>query len=158
MTVVRQMQSLLAGRNLAPLSNQEIRRVSSTFLGLDNKVNVRYELDASTKFVACIDDEGQEYGEIVFSNDIYPGQNITNPNAALSLKGAAAHELSHFYRWQSKSELPHGILTHIDEAMTSLEAALRYSRDLDSTDTQGLISDSLQRLRLYLAELEKAGS
>lgn len=146
------MTSLLTGRNLAPLNDQDTRRVSSVFLGLDGNVNARYEAGATTRFVISQDDNGQEFGEIIFSSDIYPGQNVANPNATLSLKGAAAHELTHYYRWQDKSELPHGTMTHIDEAMTSLEAALRYSHSLDKTDVQGLISDALQRIRLFLAE------
>lgn len=148
--------SLLPGRNVAPLNEAEIRRAASVFIGLDNRVNSRYEANSSTRFLQAVGDDGEEFGEIVYSDDIYPGGNIANPNAALSLKGAAAHELAHYYRWQDKTELPLGVLTHIDEAMTSLEAALRYSRDLDMTDTQGLISDALQRLRLYLVELEGA--
>lgn len=146
------MSSLLAGRNVAPLVDQEIRRVSSVFLGLDRNVNARYEVGETTRFVVSQDHYGQDFGEIVFSSDIYPGQNVVNPNATLSLKGAAAHELTHYYRWQDKLELPHGVMTHIDEAMTSLEAALRYSDALDKTDVQGLISDALQRIRLFLAE------
>jgi hypothetical protein len=155
MILIRLVQSLLGGRNNAPLSDQEIRRASSTFLGLDNKVNVRYEANTTTRFIAAIDEDGHEFGEIVFSNDIYPGRNIANPNAALTLKGAAAHELTHHYRWQDKTELPHGELTDIDEAMTSLEAALRYTHALDTTDIQGLISDSLHRLRLFLDEQQR---
>lgn len=147
-------KSLLDGRNLAPLSEQEIRRALSTFLGMDNKVNVKYQPSEATRFIASLDENGQEFGEIIFSCDIYPGKSIANPNAALSLKGAAAHELSHHYRWQDKTELPSGSMTHIDEAMTSLEAALRYSHMLDTTDVHGLISDSLQRLRLFVAEQE----
>ena len=152
MSSTRQSKSLLDGRNIAPLSDQEIQRVSNTFLGMDNKVNVKYEAGSSTRFVVSLDSAGQEFGEIVFSNDIYPGQSITNPNAALSLKGAVAHELTHLYRWQDKTELPHGVKTDIDEAMTSLEAALRYSHSLNITDVQGLISDSLHRLRLFLSK------
>lgn len=152
MTQFRLIGSLLGGRNVVPLSRQEITRASNSFLGMDANVNARYEAGATTKFVTAVDQDGQEFGEVVFSDDIYPGQNIANPNAALTLKGAVAHELAHYYRWQDKTELPHGVMTHIDEAMTSLEAALRYSRALDNTDTQGLISDSLQRLRLFLAE------
>lgn len=146
------MTSLLTGRNLAPMNDQEIRRVSNVFLGLDGNINARYEAEATTRFVVSQDENDQEFGEIIFSSDIYPGQMVTNPNATLSLKGAAAHELTHYYRWQDKSELPHGTMTHIDEAMTSLEAALRYSHSLDKTDVQGLISDALQRIRLFLAE------
>ena len=145
--------SLLDGRNLTPLTEREQRRATNVFLTLDKGVNARYEEGARTRFVNDIDDAGDEFGEIVFSADIYPGGNLVNPNASLSLDGAAAHELAHYYRWINKSELPHGQFTHIDEAMTSLEAALRYSGTLSANDVQGLISDALHRLRLYVAEL-----
>ncbi|QSB01766.1 hypothetical protein JWZ98_02030 [Methylomonas sp. EFPC1] len=146
--------SLLDGRNVAPLTEREKSRASNVFLGMDPLVSARYEAGSRTRFIEAVDDDGEEYGEIVFSDDIYPGTNLVNPNASLSLPGAAAHELSHYHRWRNKSELPHGELTHIDEAMTSLEAALRFSANLGQGDIQGLISDSLHRLRLYLAELE----
>jgi hypothetical protein len=145
--------SLLDGRNLTPLTDREQRRAANVFLGLDSGISARYEERARTRFVTGIDDVGEEFGEIVFSADIYPGGNLVNPNASLSLDGAAAHELSHYYRWVNKSELPHGQLTHIDEAMTSLEAALRFSGKLSPNDIQGLISDALHRLRLYVEEL-----
>ena len=144
--------SLLAGRNSVPLEVYEITRVSNTFQGIDSNVNARYQKGTTTSFIKSINEDGQEVGEIVFSEDIYPGQNITNPNAALSLRGAVAHELAHYHRWQAKAELPHGVMTHIDEAMTSLEAALRYSHSLDATDIQGLISDSLHRIGLFIAD------
>lgn len=147
------LASLLDGRNLTPLSDREQRRAVNVFLGLDRSVNARYEAGTRTRFVTSIDDAGEEFAEIVFSADVYPGANLVNPNASLSLDGAAAHELAHYYRWSNKSELPHGELTHIDEAMTSLEAALRFSVRLSSNDIQGLISDALHRLRLHVAEL-----
>lgn len=147
--------SLLDGRNVSPLNEREKRRAANVFLGLDPRVNTRYEEGNRTRFVVAVDEGGEEYGEIVFSEDVYPGQNHANPNASLSLDGAAAHELAHYYRWVNKSELPHGHLTHIDEAMTSLEAALRFSGKLSEGDIQGLISDSLHRLRVYVAELER---
>lgn len=145
--------SLLDGRNMTPLSDREQRRAVNVFLGLDRGVNARYEEGTRTRFVTAIDEVGEEFGEIVFSADVYPGANLVNPNASLSLDGAAAHELAHYYRWVNKSELPHGTLSHIDEAMTSLEAALRFSERLSSNDIQGLISDALHRLRMYVAEL-----
>lgn len=147
------LASLLDGRNLTPLTDREQRRAANVFLGLDSGINARYEQGARTRFVTAIDESGEEFGEIIFCADIYPGTNLVNPNASLSLDGAAAHELAHYYRWINKSELPHGELTHIDEAMTSLEAALRFSGRLSPNDVQGLISDSLHRLRLYVAEL-----
>lgn len=145
-------KSLLDGRNVALLTQTEIKRAANTFIGLDNSVNARYETSSTTRFIASTNDIGEEEGTIVFSEDIYPGSNIINPNAALTLKGAAAHELAHYYRWQDKTELPHGYQKHIDEAMTSLEASLRYANELSPTDVQGLISDSLHRLRLFIAE------
>lgn len=148
----RERKSLLDGRNVAPLTEHEIRRATNTFMGMDNRVVVRFQEASTTRFRQDVSEDGEEYGEIIFSNDVYPGRNIANPNSALSLKGAAAHELAHYYRWEGKTELPHGTMTHIDEAMTSLEAALRFSQHLDATDIQGLISDSLQRLTLFLNE------
>lgn len=132
----------------------EIRRATNMFLGLDREVVARYEPGSTTRFVAVTNSSDEEYGEVIFSDDIYPGKSIASPNSALTLKSAAAHELAHYYRWLDKTELPHGHLTHIDEAMTSLEAVLRYGSELSETDLQGLISDSLQRLRLFLSELE----
>jgi hypothetical protein len=152
MNAAHKPNSLLEGRNNAPLSEKEIKRASNTFIGFDQNVNVRYEPGAHTRFRVSEDEAGEEYGEIIFSEDIYPGNNVANPNSALSVPGAAAHELAHFYRWQGKTELPDGQLTHIDEAMTSLEAALRYSHGLSTTDLHGLISDALQRLRLFVGE------
>lgn len=152
----KRFASLLEGRNLTPLSNVEQRRAVNVFLGLDRGVNARYEVGTRTRFTTALDDDGEEFGEIVFSSDVYPGGNLVNPNASLSLNGAAAHELAHYYRWLNKSELPHGQLTHVDEAMTSLEAALRFSGILSANDIQGLISDALHRLRLHVEELPPA--
>lgn len=145
-------KSLLDGRNVTPLTPPEVRRAANTFIGLDTTVTARHEAGSTTRFLTSINEQNEEYGEIIFSQDIYPGSNIANPNAALTLQGAAAHELAHYYRWLDKTELPHGQLAHIDEAMTSLEAALRYHSGLTQTDIQGLISDSLHRLRLFVAE------
>ena len=148
-------KSLLDGRNVVPLEQRDINRAAQTFIALDDGVNARYEPDSWTRFQITIDEQtGEEYGEIVFSADLYPGQNIANPNAILSPKAAAAHELAHYYRWESKTELPHGHLVHIDEAMTSLEAALRYAAKLSSVDTSGLISDALERLRRFVIEIK----
>lgn len=148
----KRFASLLEGRNAAPLNEREQRRAANVFLGLDPTVSARYEAGSRTRFVVSLDEDGDEFGEIIFSADVYPGGNLVNPNASLSLDGAAAHELAHFYRWVNKSELPHGELENIDEAMTSLEAALRFSAKLSPNDIQGLISDALHRLRLHLGE------
>jgi len=147
------LASLLDGRNMTPLNDREQRRAVNVFLGLDRAVSARYEARTRTRFLTSVDEDGDEFGEVVFSEDVYPGANLINPNASLSLDGAAAHELAHYYRWINKSELPHGELMHIDEAMTSLEAALRFSGRISPNDVQGLISDALHRLTMYVAAL-----
>src|SRR5690606_14295143 len=119
---------------------------ANVFLGLDPRVNARHEEGTRTRFVTGVDETGEEYGEVIFSADIYPGPNLANPNASLSLDGAAAHEHAHYYRWVNKSALPHGELVHINEAMSRLEDALRLSGKLSDGDIQGIISDALHRL------------
>jgi hypothetical protein len=71
--------SLLAGRNQAPLSSEDTRRATNTFLGLDQYVNVRYEEAARTVFRVERGESGEEYGEIVFGPDIYPGRSVVDP-------------------------------------------------------------------------------
>lgn len=147
--------SLLAGRNRAPLSGDEIRRATNTFLGLDNTVNTRYDPDERTVFRVNHLESGEEYGEIVFGPDIYPGPGVVDPNSALGLKAAAAHELAHYYRWTDKTALPDGPMEYLDEALTSLYAIMRYDRDLTERDVRELISDAIQRLHLFIQGPEK---
>jgi hypothetical protein len=144
--------SLLAGRNLAPLNPDEIRRATNTFLGLDNTVNTRYAPDKRTIF-HVIQESGEDYGEIVFGPDIYPGTSVIDPNSALGLKAAAAHELTHYYRWKDKTALPDDSVEYLDEALTSLHAIMRYDRQLTERDVRELISDAIQRLQLFIQRL-----
>ena len=147
--------SLLAGRNQVPLSEEEVRRATNTFIGLDPSVNVRHETAARTVFRVDRDSSGQEFGEIVFGPDIYPGSGVVDPNSALSLDAAAAHELTHYHRWRNKAALSDDSLEHIDEALTSLEAIQRYGRHLRELDVLQLVSDALQRLHLHLQNLPR---
>lgn len=148
------MASLLAGRNQAPLSRGEIDRATATFLAFDDKVSARYEAGARTRFVVVPEQDGEpEYGEVVFSEDLYPGNNIAHANAALSMRAAAAHELSHFYRWLDKRELDGAAKRNLDEALTSLEAAQRFAKKLTETEILELVADAAERLRLHLADL-----
>lgn len=148
-----QRRSLLAGRNRAGLTREEIRRVTTIFLGLDRNVNARHEPGAQTAFHVSLSEEGEEIGEVVFGPDIYPGRGIVDANSSLSVEAAAAHELTHFHRWKDKAELSVGELTHLDEALTSLQAIQRYDRHLSETDVRQLISDAIQRIHLYLEEI-----
>ncbi len=143
---------ILGGRRQAPLDEREIRRAANTFLGLDAEVIVRYEEGARTVF-HVVREEAEEYGEIVFGPDIYPGQCVVDVNSTLNLKAAAAHELTHFHRWINTRALDYTVMPLLDEALTSLEAVLRYERHLSEQDIRELVSDALQRLHLFATEL-----
>lgn len=151
------MTSLLAGRNRAPLSQDEVRRAINTFLGLDATVNARHDPDSPTGFRVSKGADGVAYGEIAFGCDIYPGPGVADPNSALSLDAAAAHELTHFYRWKDKRALSEADLGHVDEALTSLEAISRYGWRLNDTDVRQLVSDAIQRLQLFVLERVERG-
>ena len=71
------------------------------------------------------------------------------------MRAAVAHEIAHFYRWRDKRELESGPLTHLDEALTSLEAALAFGNKLSDLEKQQLISDATERLRLHLQQLNE---
>ena len=130
----------------------------NTFLGLDDAVNVRHESGSLTAFHVSHDEANAEYGEIIFGPDIYPGAGIIDPNSALSLDAAAAHELAHYYRWKDKVALTDRALEHVDEALTSLQAALRYEKHLSETDIRQLVSDAMQRLQIYVQEITPTAS
>src|SRR5437879_6452800 len=112
----KEHSSLLAGRNNSPLTSEEIRRATNVFLGFDDKVNARHEPSSKTAFRVSVDGSGNEYGEVVFGPDIYPGASIVDPNSALSLQAAAAHELTHYHRWNDKTAIPEKDLEYVDEA------------------------------------------
>jgi hypothetical protein len=150
----RHVEFLPGTRNVAPLSQQEITRATSTFLGLDPEVPFRYEAGQATSFrVVAAHADQEEYAEIVFSDDLYPGQNIANPNASLSMRAAVAHEIAHFYRWRDKRELDGSDLKHLDEGLTSLDAAQAFAARLSTNEVQQLIADAMERLRLHIQQL-----
>jgi hypothetical protein len=141
-------ESLLAGRNGAPLDPRDVRRAINTFLGLDRSAPVRYEEGARTAFRVIVE-EVEEIVEIVFGPDLYPGIGVTDPNSSLSMQAAAAHELSHYYRWRDRTEIANEQLFEIDEALTSLEAILRFPRELSDHDIRQLVADAIQRLQIF---------
>jgi hypothetical protein len=141
---------LMGGRRRAPLSDQQVSRVIETFTGLDAEVRtVRYDPDSSTVFrIVNVDesDTGEEYGEIVFGPDIFPGTDVATANSLLSYRAAAAHELTHYHRWLNATHLNGTEFIDLDEALTSLEAVRRYGHKLDPVEIEQLIGDALQRL------------
>lgn len=140
--------TLPAGRNIRPLSRDEVVRVANTFLGLDKKANFRY---AEGEITRCrvYEEEGETICQIVYGSDIYPGTSVSDPNSSLSMLAAAAHELSHFHRWRDKTELDGAHLTEIDEALTSLDAVQRYQVHLTDNDIRQLVADAIQRLQIF---------
>jgi hypothetical protein len=150
--VVGRLSSLLPGRSTSPLDEHRIASVVATFLGLQVDVPVEdqceslHEPGVATHFSPQEGEEGVSYGRVTFGADIYPGSNALDPNSELSMKAAVAHELSHYHRWVDTTELSIG---HIDEALTSLDAALRYSRQLSSHEVQQLIRDAMKRISLH---------
>jgi len=151
--------SLLGGRNKNPLTPEEVRRASNVFLGLDAKVNAVYDQGSKTAFRVSVDSStAEKFGEIIFGPDIYPGSSVVDPNSALSLDAAAAHELTHYHRWRDKIAIDEGHLQHIDEALTSLQAIFRYGPQLNQTDVRLLIGDAILRLQRYVQELDTSSS
>ena len=149
-------RSLLAGRNQAPLSDREIRRATNTFLGIEQTVATRYDSQCATAFRVSIDADGEEYGEIVFGPDIYPGKSVIDANSALSLTAAVAHELTHYHRWRDGQALPDIAAEHLDEALTSLQAIHRYHSKLNEVDVRQLVADAASRIQLFVEQLSGA--
>ena len=87
--------------------------------------------------------------------DIYPGASVLDPNSALSMKAAVAHEISHFHRWKDRTELDRGVHRDLDEGLTSLDAALRFAGQLSPHEIQQLIRDAMQRLQLHGVALQR---
>jgi hypothetical protein len=142
--------SLPPNRNRTELSEEQVDRVFWMFRALDRRVPIRHIPDGRTCFVVRPNPQGNgNIGEICFGNDIHPGQAILDPNSILSPQAAAAHEIAHYHRWLDGTELPQGQLDHIDEAMTSLTAVLRFTDRLEPIEVRQLISDALQRLQLH---------
>jgi len=141
--------SLPTGRNQQPLSDAQVTRVIFMFRHLDPQAPVRYDAAQRTRFVVTEDANG-DHAEITFGPDIQPGGGLLDPNSTLSVLAAAAHEICHYHRWANGNELPHGPLDHIDEALTSLEAVLRFQEKLSSFEARQLISDAINRLLLFV--------
>lgn len=147
--------SLLAGRRREPLEDDEVRKVSNIVRGLDATVDAIHTPGKATCFRVLRDvTTGENYGQIAFGPDVYPGKGV-DANSSLSMKAAIAHELCHYYRNADKRELQDDELIEIDEAMTSLEAALRFPKDITDHDMRTLVGDALTRLRRFVAAFEE---
>jgi len=147
--MARGTASLLAGRNHKPLTQQEQVRISNTCLGLERTVPFRVAEEEKTRFRVW-EEDGIEQAEIVFGADVYPGTGVVDPNSSLSMQAAVAHELAHYFRWKDKTEVTSNELEHIDEALTSLEAILRYFAHFNENEKQQLIRDAIQRLQILV--------
>lgn len=149
-------RSLIAGRSNEPLDDRQVRAVGNTFAGLDYAVPYKHDPDGVTAFRVEFDadDDGQEYGIVYFGRDVYPGTGLIDPNSALSMKAAVAHEISHFYRWQDRSALPEPAHEFLDEALTSIDAALRFAGKLTEHELQQLMRDAMLRMQMYYNQVK----
>lgn len=150
--MAREDASLQAGRNTRPLDEGEVQRVISVFYNFDRTANVRHESASRTVFRPVAGNPEVNH-EIIFGSDIFPGAAVADPNACLSMRCAAAHELTHKARHDDLTEINEPDLEDIDEAMTSLGAVLRFQGDLSSQEVRELISDAIQRLALHVARI-----
>jgi hypothetical protein len=149
--------SLPAGRSTRPLDDNQVRAITNTILGYERNVAFEYDEKGRTRFAVEIDADGAEYGKIYFAADAYPGPSVADPNAALSMQAAMAHEVSHYHRWNDRTELPLDQFTDLDEALTSLDAALRSGDRLGPHDAMNLVRDAMARLQRHRADLEQRG-
>ena len=82
-------------------------------------------------------------GCVRFGADVYPGEG-RSPNERVEVQAAIAHELRHQQRFDAGVVFEGEGVWHIEEAITSLEAA-EYST-LDADHRWQLVWDALQRL------------
>lgn len=146
--------SLLGGRRTQPLSDHEVRSVTNTFLGLDRLVPTQHRPGSPTGF-SDTDENGEQVGRVYFSSDIYPGPSVADPNAALSMQAAVAHELSHYHRWRDNTQLPYDRYHDLDEALTSLDALMRFREHLSPHEIEQLARDAVVRLQRLAAVLDE---
>ena len=151
--------SLPANRNLEKLTEHQVELVNRLFGAFEpGAVTLEWENEygARSFFEPRTDEYGQEYGVIRLGPDIFPGKSVGNPNAVLDVYGAVAHEIEHFYRWQSGYELPAGWHRDLDEALTSLQAVCRQQGQLTKPQLVQLVSDALHRLTQHVELLKAA--
>ena len=144
--------SLPPGRRQTALSDVEMRKAESVFRVLNYTGPIAFEPQAGgrTRFTLRTDEAtGQEEGLIIIGPDLYPGQAVANPNSVIDALPTAAHEITHYIRWEEGRELPQG---HLDEAMTSLQAICIFKTALSSLQIEQLVSDALVRLLQFAAE------
>jgi len=145
--------SLLHGRGNTPLTDEQQKTIAAAFYYFDRTANVRFD-PGRTRFRPLAGDPDINH-EILFGPDILPGPNIADPNSCLNMRAAVAQELAHKARHDDATELNDPALEHIDEALTSLSAILRYQRKLEDYEILQLVSDAVQRLQLHVVQLQQ---
>ena len=152
--MAKNQASLLEGRNTEPLSEERVKAVHATFHWFDRAANVKFD-GGRTRFSVIVGNPEVNH-EILFGPDIFPGQNIGNPNSCLSMRAAVVHELSHKARHDNGFEVDEPELEHIDEALTSLSAILQFQRKLDDFEIAELVADAVHRLQKFVQEHQVA--
>lgn len=148
-------RSLLTGRSTRPLDADDERRITNVCYGFDDReVPFRVAAGENTRFREFLD-EGERAGEVVFGEDAFPGPAVADPNASISLHCVVAHEFTHYHRWFDHTELDGAEFIEIDEAITSLEAILRYRQKLNDNQVSQLIRDAIQRLMILANKMNE---
>jgi len=144
---------MLAGRNLEPLSEDQIANCEAAWQLLCG--GVARELDTT---------EADRYGSrtryneerraVILGADAYPGVGI-NANARMSMLACLAHELAHAERHEAAYGRPFDPPdSYLDEAETSIRAA--FNTVISRVDREHLIEDARDRLVDWLAEVKEA--
>jgi hypothetical protein len=145
----------LAGRRAEALSDREQRNIVAAAYSIDRFVDFVYDGQATRCRLYEVD--GEEFCNVAFGPDIYPGAGVLDPNSYLSVNAAIAHECSHVHRWRDQTEINDNDFGEVDEALTSLEAISRYHDGLSPVERRQLVSDAIQRLKLYVARKREEG-
>src|SRR5688500_12591919 len=109
--------SLLHGRGVAPLTDDQQRTISAAFYYFDRTANVKFD-PGRTRFRPIAGNVELNH-EILFGPDILPGPNIADPNSCLNMRAAVVHELTHKARHDDATEINAPELEYVDEALTS---------------------------------------
>lgn len=145
--------SLPPGRNQSSLDEAQKAQVEQAFRGLGYQGKLEFREGPGTKSGFVPNNAGEPC--IVIGADIFPGKAM-NPNAMMDMLSAAAHEISHHSRWTNSWE--HREFEHLDEAVTSLQAACWSKQFLSPSQIESLVSDAIERLGLLneqIIELKK---
>ena len=139
---------LASGRNKTPLTTAQRERVREHVSALLPDVEVEFDdaHDAYTHMKETYDADSNRVGKLVVAADFLPGNADPMPNSMVDDLATAAHELMHIVRWRYQHELDYKKHRDLEEAFTSLQAAVFFCKDLREQQLVMLANDAMQRL------------